>query len=131
MVSLFFSIRAASGFYDPTLQRWVNRDPIGERGRINLHLFLRNEPIDAIDFFGLIPFVRKCDPSEMKDCEFKCAPDGVKDCTVTEDYEHIPGKPPKLVSKLINCTCNQPPKPRTVWERCTIWFWKNYRPLIS
>jgi RHS repeat-associated protein len=40
-------------FYDPTLQRWLNRDPIFEAGGINLYGFVRNQPTRRIDPFGL------------------------------------------------------------------------------
>jgi RHS repeat-associated protein len=36
-------------YYQPNLQRWLTRDPIGEFGGINLYRFVRNRPIDAID----------------------------------------------------------------------------------
>jgi RHS repeat-associated protein len=39
--------------YDPNLQRWLNQDPIGERGGINLYRAVGNSPIDEIDYFGL------------------------------------------------------------------------------
>jgi RHS repeat-associated protein len=39
-------------FYDPNLQRWLNEDPIGERGGINLHRFVGNSPLNAIDPYG-------------------------------------------------------------------------------
>ncbi len=34
-------------FYDPNHQRWPNRDPIKERGGINLYRFARNSPLAA------------------------------------------------------------------------------------
>jgi RHS repeat-associated protein len=40
-------------FYDPTLQRWLNRDPIFERGGVNLYMFVRNAPVFLMDYFGL------------------------------------------------------------------------------
>src|SRR5205823_3078293 len=40
-------------FYDPNLQRWLNRDPIGERGGINLYAFVGNSPINRRDPLGL------------------------------------------------------------------------------
>ena len=40
-------------FYDPNLQRFVNRDPIQEIGGINLYRFVGNDPVDGIDLFGL------------------------------------------------------------------------------
>jgi RHS repeat-associated protein len=39
-------------FYDPNLQRWLNRDPIGEEGGINLYGFVGNDPVSWIDLFG-------------------------------------------------------------------------------
>ncbi len=41
-------------FYDPSLQRWLNRDPLGELSGANLYAFLSNEPITSADNFGLV-----------------------------------------------------------------------------
>ena len=40
-------------FYDPNLQRWLNRDPLGEAGGLNLYGFVGNNPINLIDPYGL------------------------------------------------------------------------------
>ncbi len=40
-------------FYDPNLQRWLNRDPIQEFGGLNLYGFVDNDPVDEEDFYGL------------------------------------------------------------------------------
>jgi RHS repeat-associated protein len=55
-------------FYDPGMQRWLNRDPLGEkgfkegefiRGRAiamkdhNLFSFISNSPVEQLDYFGL------------------------------------------------------------------------------
>jgi RHS repeat-associated protein len=40
-------------FYDPYLQRWINRDPIREKGGPNLFSFCRNAPIRHVDALGL------------------------------------------------------------------------------
>ena len=40
-------------FYDPNLQRWLNRDPVGEAGGINLYSFVASDPLNLIDPFGL------------------------------------------------------------------------------
>ncbi|NDC75610.1 RHS repeat protein [bacterium] len=39
-------------FYLPSLGRWLNRDPIGERGGRNLYAFCDNNPLTRIDPFG-------------------------------------------------------------------------------
>jgi len=39
-------------YYDPNLQRWLNRDPIGEKGGINLYDFVMNDTQDKIDIYG-------------------------------------------------------------------------------
>jgi len=41
-------------FYDPESQRWLNRDPIEERGGINLYGFVANNPVNWIDSDGRI-----------------------------------------------------------------------------
>ena len=42
-----------NAFYDPGLQRWINRDPANERGGINLYSFVQNIPVAVVDIFGL------------------------------------------------------------------------------
>lgn len=39
--------------YAPTLQRWPNRDPIQERGGLNLYTCVANNPINRYDLLGL------------------------------------------------------------------------------
>ena len=39
-------------YYEPSLERWVNRDPIGEAGGINLYFFDGNAPTIATDPYG-------------------------------------------------------------------------------
>lgn len=41
-------------FYEPNLQRWLNRDPLGEAGGINLYGFVGNSPLIWIDPYGLL-----------------------------------------------------------------------------
>jgi len=40
-------------FYDPLTQRWLNRDPIAERGGINIYTYISNNSINVVDMFGL------------------------------------------------------------------------------
>jgi RHS repeat-associated protein len=39
--------------YDPDTKRWLNRDPIGEEGGINLYAYVEGNPINLVDFEGL------------------------------------------------------------------------------
>ena len=40
-------------FYDPSVQRWVNRDPVEEEAGLNLYSFVSNEPVGFFDLVGL------------------------------------------------------------------------------
>src|SRR5262249_32183104 len=42
-------------FYDPNLQRWINMDPVGERGGVNLYCFVVNQPTRFMDRWGFEP----------------------------------------------------------------------------
>jgi len=39
-------------WYAPEIQRWVNRDPIGEKGGMNLYKFADNSPTSNYDAWG-------------------------------------------------------------------------------
>jgi len=44
-------------FYNPSIGKWLTRDPIGEAGGINLYGFVLNDPVNAVDPLGLFsPF---------------------------------------------------------------------------
>jgi len=71
----------ASAFYDPSLGRWLNRDPLGEPGAAlrhwvnsdrdtgyNLYAYVGNRPMGAIDAFGLAYVnsgVKICDDDDI------------------------------------------------------------------
>ncbi|MCP4351003.1 MAG: RHS repeat-associated core domain-containing protein, partial [Desulfobacterales bacterium] len=38
------------------LGRWLNRDPLGEEGGINLYGFIQNDPLNHIDPYGMSPW---------------------------------------------------------------------------
>jgi RHS repeat-associated protein len=42
-------------YYDPMLQRFLNRDPLAEQGGINLYAYVGNNPVNLIDTLGLCP----------------------------------------------------------------------------
>src|SRR5438270_12157629 len=39
--------------YDPDLGRWLNRDPIAEKGGLNLYAYVNNSPLMRLDTRGL------------------------------------------------------------------------------
>jgi len=57
-------------FYSPDLGRWVNRDPIEERGGVNLHGFCANNAVQRWDTLGLYwPWPATVNPSERAWCK--------------------------------------------------------------
>ncbi len=50
-------------YYDPRQGRFINRDPIGEEGGINLYGFVGNSPVNRVDYLGLEwVFSQNCGP---------------------------------------------------------------------
>jgi len=50
-------------YYEPSFERWVNRDPIAEAGDLNLYRFARNGSVHLIDPLGLrdrVAFPKDC-----------------------------------------------------------------------
>jgi RHS repeat-associated protein len=43
-------------YYDPVTGRWPSRDPIGERGGVNLNGFGRNDSVVGVEYLGLAYF---------------------------------------------------------------------------
>ena len=39
-------------YYNPSTGRWLSRDPLEERGEVNLYGMVRNHPTNAIDYLG-------------------------------------------------------------------------------
>ncbi len=45
-------VQNAQAFYNPSTGRWLNRDPLGEKGGINLYGFVANSPVNWVDADG-------------------------------------------------------------------------------
>ena len=43
---------SASGYYCPNVGRWTTRDPIEEKGGVNLYAFCKNDPVGKVDPLG-------------------------------------------------------------------------------
>jgi len=48
----FWSAHEAVAFYNPAAGRWLNRDPLEERGAAMLYSFTANDPIKRMDMLG-------------------------------------------------------------------------------
>jgi uncharacterized protein RhaS with RHS repeats len=53
MLALASTQFTAEAFHNPTTGRWLNRDPIAERGGLNLYEFTLNNPLTWVDLWGL------------------------------------------------------------------------------
>lgn len=53
-------------FYEPALQRWLNRDPILESGSFNLFSSFANRPSDLLDPFGLRVVIDPGSPDDFR-----------------------------------------------------------------
>ena len=62
-------------FYDPYLQRWPNRDPIGEKAGCNLYGFVRNDAANLYDPHGLEEKGAKGEPSEPEPAKRTVSPE--------------------------------------------------------
>lgn len=66
LVALFSAPHLTSAYYDPGVQRWINRDPIEESGGVNLYEFAANGPTEEWDAFGLlVPLPRPLPPIDI------------------------------------------------------------------
>lgn len=73
-------------YYNPELGRWLNRDPIWERGGINLYGMVSNDPVNKVDVLGLAETTM---PAKPPNCIVKLrqmhGPDGAR--TYHTEYE--------------------------------------------
>ena len=74
VASLFVLAQTAQAHYDPNIGRWISRDPIGERGGINLYGMVGNDSVNRWDLLGLL-VTAKYDISSQK---FTASDGGVK-----------------------------------------------------
>ena len=78
----------AAAYYDPGVQRWINRDRMGEHGGVDLFTAIHNGPINWIDGFGLATI--QCDGNgnyEVVLGSYKGEP--VEACVRQHEEDHI------------------------------------------
>jgi hypothetical protein len=57
--------QTAHCLYNPSTGRWLSRDPIGEKGGLNIYVFVGNRSVLRTDFLGLLVFDKRCTPAEQ------------------------------------------------------------------
>ncbi len=98
LISAFMCMaEVANAFYDPGLQRWINRDPIQEEGGINLYGFVCNDPLNSIDTLGLYNTCghNSLYDSALKDRMSKESLDGIKQGSKDTDDASKGGQKPE------------------------------------
>ncbi len=56
VLALLWTVGESHAFYDPTVGRWASRDPITERGGLNIGAFLSNDGLNRIDYLGFASY---------------------------------------------------------------------------
>jgi hypothetical protein len=71
------AVPLARAFYNPSTGRWLNRDPIAERGGANVAMFVANQPMRLHDARGLAgePPAPDCTPCTYRGWEHRMSPD--------------------------------------------------------
>ena len=64
VVGLVVQTQTVKAHYDPNIGRWINRDPIFEKGGVNLYGFVGNDGVDRNDILGLERFDLKYSVAE-------------------------------------------------------------------
>ncbi|MEN3943017.1 RHS repeat-associated core domain-containing protein [Prosthecobacter sp. SYSU 5D2] len=56
-------------YYSPEMGRWISRDPIGERGGINLYGMVHNDPVNRVDVLGRQGWIPNYTPHVLQHLE--------------------------------------------------------------
>lgn len=60
---MLFAAPVAQAFYNPSTGRWLSRDPIEEKGGLNIYEFVKNDAGNKTDTLGLTTECGKCGPN--------------------------------------------------------------------
>ena len=106
--------------YKAEIGRYIEKDPIGLDGGINLLAYVDNDPMNFADPTGLAKgkkveyWLGDCPAEELSECTTKCAGrGGVKSCKVTFSYRSTVrgGNVRSAIYKVpgsMSCVCNDP-----------------------
>jgi RHS repeat-associated protein len=105
--------------YDPSIGRYVTRDPIGLVGGLNVYVYVSGNPLKFVDKLGWIGKTpkrnmgtRECTGPEYRECEQMCGSRGVESCAITQQFRTDRFKNPlerkPWVDGPMSCSCNEP-----------------------
>jgi len=70
VAGLFVLTHTLQAHYDPNIGRWISRDPIFEKGGVNLYGFVGNDGVNWVDILGLTESTTENAPyDEVKKCQ--------------------------------------------------------------
>ena len=111
-------------YYDPVTGRWLSRDPIGERGGINLYGMVGNNPISLFDKIGLMAFYS--DPNGTLS-------DGKPGYSITIHHE-VDAKKSYLQITTISAAaidCSSQPVEIPEFKTLDLWPWKRQQEGVT
>ena len=93
-------------FYDPNLQRWLNRDPLMEKGGRNLFTFVSNRPTDFSDSNGRvagiwIAIAKTASELALRGCQNISDPNSCANCCAAAGVAGIAALQAGLVEDMI------------------------------
>jgi RHS repeat-associated protein len=79
-------------WYNPETGRWLSKDPLGEKGGLNLYLFCGNNPVNFIDPLGLQDYMSGLEPRDNStvDANITTGPDLGPGPNAPQDFSGTP-----------------------------------------